>query len=433
MTDEASGQARQDAVAEAATPTTSESSNTGRRVLSAVFWLLASLTVLFGGTTLWAHQTLLTADGWGGLVEEVIAEPEVIDAVSVVIVDRLSDSLAVKEVVADVIQGPDIVAGALAGVVENKVVDAVAAFGATDAFQEAFVNVNKATHEAALKVMRGGDSEALTSEEGLITLNVFPLIEGVLISLQDAGFIDEGREIPDLTGYEPSPRAISLLETVLGRDLPDGIGTIVLVDSENLDLIQTVVRWFDLITIVMLLLWVVFTAMALWLSSRRIRMVLWLSGGAIAALMTARVFARLILAGITRQQEEADARVVVDAIIDAAVDSLMWFTFILIAVAVIVAIAAVAWEHSRTGERPSEETPPRTLGHWVRDNMMAIFAVGIAIIAIMALWSIGGPDIALLTAAALGLLAIAVKVLADHDGGGGGGEAEAIPTESSEG
>ncbi len=46
---------------------------------------------------------------------------------------------------------------------------------------------------------------------------------------------------------------------------------------------------------------------------------------------------------------------------------------------------------------------------------MAILAVGIAIIAIMALWNVGGPDIALLTAAALGLLAIAVKVLSDHD------------------
>ena len=49
--------------------------------------------VLVGGVTLWAHQTLLTADGWGGIVEDVISEEEVTEAISVVIVDRLAESL----------------------------------------------------------------------------------------------------------------------------------------------------------------------------------------------------------------------------------------------------------------------------------------------------------------------------------------------------
>ncbi|MGD8485796.1 MAG: hypothetical protein PVH07_04070 [Chloroflexota bacterium] len=407
---------QRDIVAEAETPASDPPAQTGqgRRLLAAVFWLLASLAVLFGGVALWAHQTLLTADGWGGIVEDVIADEEVVEAVSMVVVERLGDSLGIGELVADVVPGPDIVSGAITAAVQTGITDAVIAFASSEAFEDAFVNVNEAAHEAAMRVIRGGDSEALTSEEGVIALNLFPLIEGLLVSLQDAGVISERREIPDLAEYEPPTRTVQALETLLGRDIPDDVGTIVLVESENLDTVQTVVRWFDLITIVLLLLWAGFTALALWLAERRIRMVLWLSGGAIAALLAGRFVTRLLLEAVFRRQPELEARVVVSAIIEAAVDSLMWFTFVLIAVAVIVAIAAYLWERRDRTERMSMQTPPRTLGHWIRDHALVIVAVGAAIIGVLALWSVGGPGIPMLTAAALLLLAIAVKVLSDR-------------------
>ena len=404
-----------DIVEEAATPKHVEPEGSrGRRVLAAVFWLLASVMVLFAGITVWAHQTLLTSDGWGGIVEDVVSEEEVTDAISVVIVDRLAESLDSRATVAEVLPGPDIIGGAVTAVVQDRVTDLVADFAQSDAFQEAFVNVNKAAHDAAMATIRGGDSEALTSEEGVISLNVFPLIEGVLIALQDAGIIDESREIPDLTNYEASDRAVALIETLLGRDIPDDVGTIVLVDSENLDLIQTIVRWFDLITILALLLWALFTVLALWLARKRVRMTLWLSGGAIAALLAARVVTRLLLETVSRRQPELESRVVVSAIIDAAVDSLLLWTFVLILVAVIVAVAAIVYERRDRLQRPSMETPPRTLGRWVKRNAMAILVVGIGIIAVLGLWSVGGPGIAMLTAAAILLLVIGIKVLSDQ-------------------
>lgn len=407
-----------DVVAAAATPSGKTSRHSARRVLAALFWLLASVSVLAAGLTVWTHQTLLTSDGWGGLVGEVIAEEEVVDAISVVVVDRLSESTGLREIVADAIPGPDIIAGAVTATVENQIVKAVEAFAGSDAFQDAFVRVNEDAYDAALAVIRGGDSEALTSEDGLISLNIFPLIEGVLHSLQDAGIIDESREIPDLTGYEASPQLISTLETLLGRDIPDDVGTIVLVDSENLESVQTFVRWFDLITVGGLVLFAFFTALALWLSQRRIRMVQWLAGGAIAALLTGRVVVRLALEAVTQRQEEAEARVVVSAIVDAAVDSFMWFTFVLMAVALIIGIAAIIWERRGTAERGSEASQPRTLGQWIADNVGIILAIGVGLIGVMALWSIGGPGVAMITAAALMLLFIAVQVLSDQSDGG---------------
>lgn len=404
-----------DIVEEAATPRHVEPEGTrGRRVLAALCWLLASIAVLFGGVALWAHQTLLTADGWGGIVEGVIAQEEVTEAVSVVVVDRLADSLEIRETVAEAIPGPDIVGGAVTAIVQDRVTDLVADFARSDAFQDAFVTANKAAHAATMAAIRGGDSEALRSEAGVISLNIFPLIEGVLHSLQDAGLIDQSREIPDLTNYQASDRAIVLIEQVLGRDVPDDAGTIVLVDSENLELVQTVVRWFDGITGLALLLWALFTVLALWLARKRVRMTLWLAGGAIAALLTARVVTRLLLEAATRRQPELEARVVVSAIIDAAVDSLLLWTFALILVAVIVAVAAIVYERRDRLERPSMETPPRTLGRWVKRNATVILVAGVGLIAAAALWSVGSPGIAMLTAAAILLLVIGVKVLADQ-------------------
>ena len=98
-----------EAEGEVATPTPSPDAATGpargstdRRVLAALFWLLASLAIMVSGVTLWAHQTLLTSNGWSGIVSEVAADPEVIDDISSTLVTRLSESLGVR----DTVEGP---------------------------------------------------------------------------------------------------------------------------------------------------------------------------------------------------------------------------------------------------------------------------------------------------------------------------------------
>lgn len=388
----------------------------GRRTLAALFWLLASLAIMVGSVSLWAHQTLLTDDGWGGIVEDVIADPEVTDNIATVVVTRISDSLNVQDTVASFL--PDalgIVAGALTNGVEDRIADSVAGFMESDGFQDAFVAANRAGHAAAMAAIRGGDSEALDSTGGLITLNVFPIIGGVLNNLQDNGLIDESREIPDLSDFEPSADTIARLENLLGRDLPDDIGTIVLVESENLETVQQVVRYFDVITVLALLLAVIFVGLALWLSASRIRMVLWLAGGAIAALAIGRFFTRLILNAITSRAQEGDASVTVLAIIETSVDSLMWFTFAVMAIAAVVALAAILWERHKTGERVSMNTPPRTLGQWARDNALTLMYVALGVIAFFVIWNVGGPDVALLTAAGLGLVGVAYKLLSGDE------------------
>ena len=73
-------------------------------------------------------------------------------------------------------------------------------------------------------------------------------------------------------------------------------------------------------------------------------MVLWLCGRCHRGAARRPLRDPLILNTVMRNQQEPEARVVIDAIIDASVDSLMYFTFVLIVVALLVAVVALVWE-----------------------------------------------------------------------------------------
>jgi hypothetical protein len=291
----------------------------------------------------------------------------------------------------------------------------VANVASTEQFQEAFVNVNRLAHDAALTVIRD-EGEAVSAEEGTITLNVFPLIEAALVGLQDAGFIDAEREIPDLSEYQPDAENVARLETLLGRELPDDLGTITLIESDSLVTVQTAVRNFDLITIGLLLLTLVGMVLALWLSRRRVRMVLWLAIGSIAALVLGRAFTRVIIEDISGALRDGPEGTTVRAVIDTSVDQLMWFTFVLIVIALVVAGLVMAYERRTAAAETDAE--PVSLRDWLRQHARTIANAGLAVIGFLVLWNVGGPDIALLAGAAVGVWLVAANVLASDDGDG---------------
>lgn len=143
-------------------------------------------------------------------------------------------------------------------------------------------------------MVRGGD-EIVASEGGVLELNVFPLIGALLVELQEMGVVDAAAEIPDLTGYRPPVEAITQLEAVLDVELPDDIGTIRLIDSEQLAVVQQGVEWFDFIVLLSLGQTALFAVLAVAVANYRLRMLLWLSIGAVIAVGLARTFARIVM------------------------------------------------------------------------------------------------------------------------------------------
>jgi hypothetical protein len=104
----------------------------------------------------------------------------------------------------------------------------------------------------------------------------------------------------------------------------------------------------------------------------------------------------------------------VRGVIESSVDSLMWFCFALIVVALIVAGLAIIAE--RRAAISAVTGSPATFREWLRVHARDLGWISIGIVAFVALWNVGGPDVTLLLAAVVGIILIGVSVLAGHGG-----------------
>ena len=143
------------------------------------------------------------------------------------------------------------------------------------------------------------------SSNGQVVLEVYPVLLVALQQLQTAGIIGPEVELPDPATAEPPGVIRGILETRLGVTLPEDFGTIPLMPVERLETAQTAVRVFDLVVIVLIALAVALVALALWLSGKRLRMVVFLAIGTIVAFVLARLFtnaaADALTTGIARK------------------------------------------------------------------------------------------------------------------------------------
>jgi hypothetical protein len=127
------------------------------------------------------------------------------------------------------------------------------------------------------------------------------------------------------------------------------------------------------------------------------------------ALLLGRFVTRMVVDEVTGALREGPNGVTVVGVVDSTVDSLLWFTFALIVVAVVVAGTALLLE--RRAEVADVVAEPASIREWLRSRSRAIAYVGIGLVAFVVLWNVGGPDITFVAAALVGLILIAVAVI----------------------
>jgi hypothetical protein len=138
-------------------------------------------------------------------------------------------------------------------------------------------------------------------------------------------------------------------------------------------------------------------------------MVVWLAVGAIVALLLGRFTTRLVGGEVTGALRDGENGATVSGVVDSTVDSLLWFTFLLIIVAVAVALVAVLVE--RRAEVAEVVAEPESVREWIRSRSRAIAYVGMGLVGFVVLWNLGGPDITFVAAALVGLVLIAVAII----------------------
>ena len=410
------------ATAVAANPRTSGR----RRVLSGFVLFLACLTILVTTVAVWTHQVALNTDRFTSLVSNAVTEPAVTDPIATRITDQVVDALDVQgRLEARLPDAIKPLAGSLEAAVAERI-DARLKIALRDPrLQNALIQTVSFSHAQLVRLLRG-ETDNLSIVDGYLTLDAFPVVGAALTELQSMGLIPANVQLPDLSAPDAPAVLAQRLDSALGVTLPPDFGTVRLMPVARLAAAQNVVRIFDLVVIVLIVLSALLVALALWLAPNRRRMLIYLGIGVVIVFLLARLAMNaarnVIIGGIA----DGDVRGAAQTIVDSTLRDLRGVTVLIIIATVIVVIAAYLWGRPRwvmattayvsdtagragsaagaaasggasgvAGRAPDRETVEQA----VRENRSVIERYGLAIVVFILFWLALGLGIALLGAA----------------------------------
>ena len=397
-----------------------------RRVLSGFVLLLACLTILVTTVAVWTHQVALNTDRFTSLVSNAVTEPAVTDPIATRITDQVVDALDVQgRLEARLPDAIKPLAGSLEAAVAERI-DARLKIALRDPrLQDALVQTVSFTHAQLVRLLRG-ETENLSVVDGYLTLDAFPVVGAALTELQSMGLIPANVQLPDLTAPDAPEVLAQRLDSALGVTLPPDFGTVRLMPVARLATAQNVVRIFDLVVIVLIVLSALLVALALWLAADRRRMLIYLGIGVVIVFLLARLAMNAARNAIIGGIADGDVRGAAQTIVDSTLRDLRGVTVLIIIATVIVVIAAYLWGRPRwvmattayvsdtagragsaagaaasggasgvAGRAPDRETVEQA----VRENRSVIERYGLAIVVFILFWLALGLGIALLGAA----------------------------------
>ncbi len=255
--------------------------------LVVVFCILLPVTYV----VTWTHYTVLNTNGFVNTVGPVGTDPAVTAAVSAEITNEIFNSVNPQQVIANSLPPKaSFLAAPVANAVKGYVQTAVTRVLQSDQFQALWNQAIRFAHTQLLAVLNGNSSQAVTTTNGQVVLNLVPLLNSALQSMQGfvSGVVGKPVTLPTITANEVPSTACQQISNALGRQLPATCGQIPLFPAKQLENARRAVRIFNGITVLLLILTPVVAALALWLSRRRRRTLLQLSAGGLLGLVVIR-------------------------------------------------------------------------------------------------------------------------------------------------
>jgi len=330
---------------ETASPATSSASPTRRRrlrpIAAVLLGILACVALVASTTALWVHQVALNTDRWVALSAGVAQQPAVIESISERVSQQVVVALDVQGRLATAL--PDrtkLLAGPITGAVQVRLKEGLANLFSSPAFQNAWEQANRFAHQQLVTILRA-ESTIVTLENGVVTLNLFPLVGAALASLQAEGIIPATVSLPDLTATTAPQTARDALQTALGVTLPTDFGTLPLVRADRLEAARTAVHIFDLLVIVGIVVTILLFVAAVLVARNRVRATVLLGAGAVVALLLARAAIRGIENSIVGSIADGPGATTVRGVFDTVVEDLFGLMVLVSVIGAVVAI--VAW------------------------------------------------------------------------------------------
>jgi hypothetical protein len=340
-----------------------------RRLLTPILVVLSIIVFTVTVPAAWGARTVLNTDRYVATVAPLADDPAVQASIATKLTDQVFSALDVQGTISDALaslgERATVLAGPLTTAVKGFVRDQVEKVVASDAFKTFWVEANRFVHTQVLAILRG-EGDTVSVSEGKVLLNLLPLVNLALGSIQTVASDLVGRDVilPTITEGEVPSASIAKLEQTLGIDLPDNYGQIVVYDSEDLAALQKTLYAFERLLLLLLLLIPILVAASLWVSTRRRRTLIQLTVGSAVGLVIIR---RIGIIARDRLFERVDTVKFpsVRVLTDDLMASLFRYTAILLAIVLLTALVALI-----TGPYPWAVT---TRG-WVRDGAHGVAA-----------------------------------------------------------
>jgi hypothetical protein len=340
-----------------------------RRILTPILVALSILVFTITVPAAWGARTVLNTDRYVATVAPLADDPAVQASIATKLTDQVFSALNVQETLSDALGAlgdrATVLAGPLTIAVKGFVRDQVEKVVASDAFKTFWVEANRFVHTQVLAILRG-DTETITTREGKVLLNLLPLVNLALGSIQTVASDLVGRDValPQISEEDVPSASIAKLEQALGVDLPDTYGQVVVYDSEDLAALQKALYLFERLLVLLLVLIPILVAASLLVSTRRRRTLIQLAAGAAVGLVLIRriaIMSRDSVFDRVDTQRFPSVRVLTDDLME----SLFRYTAILLVIVLLVLVIALI-----TGPYPWAVT----VRGWVRDGTHAIGA-----------------------------------------------------------
>jgi hypothetical protein len=313
-----------------------------RRVLTPILVALAVIVFTITVPAAWGRRTVLNTDRYVATVAPLGEDPAVQQSIATRVTNQVFTVLNVQGVLSENLpEQIAFLAVPLTSAIRGFVQDRVLAIVQSDGFETFWVEANRFVHTQLLEVLRG-ETDTVSVVEGKVLLNLVPLVNLALGSIQTVASDLIGRDVtlPTIEPGEPVGASVAKLEQALGIDLPDTYGSVEVWDSEDLAALQQALDLFQRGLVLLLLLIPILGGLALWLSLRKRRTLIQLMAGAAIGLVLVR---RLAIMGRDHLFDQVDVQRFpsVRVLTDQLMDSLFRYTGVLLAIVLVVLLVAL--------------------------------------------------------------------------------------------
>lgn len=379
-----------------------------RRRLVNVLAVVACLGMFTSVLAVWSHRTLLNTDAWVDTVAPLADDPAITDAVAAALTNQVFDLLDPQQLATDALPAQaDFLAAPLTNALHGWTEDQVKALLQTEQFRNFWTTANRVVHTEIVSLLRGEAIGPVRATDGVVTLNLLPLLSRALQWIDEKAPDLIKKPIPIVTQDTPVGEARDQFQALVNRPLPENFGVITLFSSDNLAAAQQGVQLFDRLVYLVIGVTLALVVASLALSQRRRRTVAMLGIGLAASMLIANALINALekevigLIGGERAREAAFATI--STLIEQLrwmTDLLFWIGFAVIAVAFLAgdsrpatatrALAASTWQRLRGAAAPSLTAAAAGApadagaGTFIRDHRNGLATAGVAV-AVLAL------------------------------------------------